>query len=244
MSSQQTTGDMMPSKTMDHVASYPIVNDTIEAAKSHPIGQKSMEIANGAYQRFIEPVEPYMRKPASMAKPYLHKVDEFAVSGLQQLDQRAPLLQEDSQTVIDTGRDYITFPIRYPLSVWQEEYNKQAGSRGENHNIFFPMFLFVVVTCFSLHVYRDVYRFAIDFLNNVVKPKAQEARKKGPDYAREARDTAQQYAQVGQEKFDEYSKKGQQKADQYSSKAEQAGKDAKGQAQQTKEDAKAKAGSK
>merc|ERR1711939_306637 len=48
---QLTNGETPSSKFLSHVTSYPMVNDGIETFKQHPVGKKSLEIADGAYQR-------------------------------------------------------------------------------------------------------------------------------------------------------------------------------------------------
>ena len=119
MSSQTTSnGEQPSSKFINHVTSYPVVNDSIETFKQNPYGKKSLEIADGAYQKFGKPVEPYLQTPYSYAKPYVSKADELADSGLGSVESRFPIVKEDTHTVVDTAKSYAFWPFSYVLSTW------------------------------------------------------------------------------------------------------------------------------
>jgi len=77
MGEPTVNGDMPHSATIDHVTKYPVVSDSISAFQSNPYGQKSIDITNFAYSRFVKPTFPYLEKPASYAKPYVARVDEL-----------------------------------------------------------------------------------------------------------------------------------------------------------------------
>ncbi|KAK4574143.1 hypothetical protein LTR86_001904 [Recurvomyces mirabilis] len=252
-------GDSTSFKTIDHVTSYPIVSDSIDAVRANPYGKKALEIGDSAVQNVLNTAGPILRKPYSVAEPYVKKADELAVSGLQQVDERIPLLKEDTQTVIDTGKSYAFFPYAYANDVYSDEYRKVSRNRNGSENLV-TLITAVISSCFRIMF--EIFYAAKDW----VLPKAKEIQKKSPDYLRQAQDTAQQYKQIGQEKVNEYTKVGQQKAeelksqaqqtadstsrqaqqtaDQAQSKAQQTADQAKHQAHQTKEDAKAKTGSK
>lgn len=113
-----TNGETGGSKTLSHVTSYPVVNDAIETFKQHPVGKKSLELADGAYQRFGKPVEGYLETPYSYAKPYVNKADELADSGLQTVDSHFPIVKEDTHTLIDTAKGYIFWPYSYVVETY------------------------------------------------------------------------------------------------------------------------------
>ena len=73
-------GDKPSSHFLNHLSSYPVVSDGIEAYKTNPYGKKSLELADNAYNRFGKPVQPYLETPYNYAKPYVAKADELADS--------------------------------------------------------------------------------------------------------------------------------------------------------------------
>jgi len=230
MSSQtMTNGDKASSKFISHVTSYPVVNDGIETFKSYPIGKKSLEIADGAYQRFGKPVEPYLETPYSYAKPYVEKADELADSGLQQVDSRFPIVREETSTIIDTGKSYILWPRDYKLCV--DEYRKTAQHKDRGDGL---LTLAMALVSTNLKITSDFFQLVADILG----PKYEESKKKGSDYVRQAEDAAEHYKQVGQDKFGEYTKYGQQKAHEYSQKGQEKTEQVKGEAENKKEQAK------
>ena len=115
---QLTNGETPSSKFLSHVTSYPMVNDGIETFKQHPVGKKSLEIADGAYQRVGKPVEPYLQQGFNYVKPYYERADEMADSGLGHVDHRFPIVKEDTHTVIDTAKSYAFWPYNYVWSTW------------------------------------------------------------------------------------------------------------------------------
>lgn len=120
-SDMATNGSQPSSKFISHVTSYPVVNDSIETFKQHPVGKQSLDIADRAYQTFGKPVEPYAQNAFSYVKPYAQKADEMAASGLGHVDQRFPIVKEDTSTVIDTAKSYAFWPYSYLTSTWQGE---------------------------------------------------------------------------------------------------------------------------
>lgn len=134
-----TNGDKASSKFIDRVTSYPVVSDGIENFKQNAYGKKSLEIADGAYQRFAKPVEPYLETPYSYAKPYVTKADELAASGLGHVDQRFPIVKEDTNTIVDTTKSYVFWPFKvandgknYVFSTWNGE-SPPSSSRHHLH---------------------------------------------------------------------------------------------------------------
>ena len=121
-----TNGEQPQSKFLNHLNSYPVVSDGVETFKSNSYGRKSLDLADSAYQRFAKPVEPYLETPYSYAKPYVAKADELADSGLGHVDQRFPIVKEDTNTIIEFGKGLVWWPFRtaaqgkeYVVSTWQ-----------------------------------------------------------------------------------------------------------------------------
>ncbi|EME42695.1 hypothetical protein DOTSEDRAFT_73495 [Dothistroma septosporum NZE10] len=229
-----TNGDKPSSQFVHHLTSYPVVNDSIKAVQKNPYGKKSIEIADGAYQRFGKPVEPYLETPYSYAKPYVQKVDEIADSGLSHVEHRFPIVKEDTHTIVDNVKSLIWWPYSYTTNTWQDEYSKTAksGNRGDGIST-----LILAYISFNLRVASDV----LHTVANNVGPKYEESKKKGADYVREAQNQAEHYKKIGQDKVDEYTKYGQQKADEAKKQGEETLDEAKKQGDETKETAKSKA---
>ena len=124
-SEPMVNGDKTSSKFLSHLNSYPVVSDGVETFKSHPVGKKSLELADNAYARFGKPVEPYFETPINYAKPYAAKADELADSGLGHVETRFPIVKEDTNTIVDKGKSVIWFPFKvandgkeYVVNTW------------------------------------------------------------------------------------------------------------------------------
>jgi len=228
---QLTNGETPSSKFLSHVTSYPMVNDGIETFKQHPVGKKSLEIADGAYQRVGKPVEPYLQQGFNYVKPYYERADEMADSGLGHVDHRFPIVKEDTHTVIDTAKSYAFWPYNYVWSTWNDEYRKTANHNNRGAGLSTSL---MAIVSTELKIASDFFQALADFLG----PKYEESKKKGADYVRNAEDKAEHYKHVGQEKLDEYTHLGQQKADEYKKAGEEKTEEFKGQAKETKEQAK------
>ena len=105
-------GDSTTSKSLSHLTSYPIVSDAVETFKSHPVGKKSIEIADGVYNKYGKQVEPYLETPYSYAKPYVTKADELADSGLGRVDATFPIVKEDTGVIVDYGKSWAYWPLQ------------------------------------------------------------------------------------------------------------------------------------
>ena len=251
------------SKFLSQVGSYPVVTDTVNTIKNNPYGAKTLELADGAYQKFGKPVEPYLETPYSYAKPYVTKADELASSGLGKVEERFPIVKEDTQTVVGTAKSYVFWPSKlvgdgrdYVLGTWNgmssvlqfysdqrltiavlDEYTKTSrhNSRGSGLQ---TSVLALVST--QLKISSDFFQLIADFLG----PKYEESKKKSADYVSQAQDTAQHYGQVGREKLDQYAHVGQQKSEEILGQAKEGKEQAKSSAREGKEQVKERAGGK
>lgn len=117
-----------------HVTKYPVVSDSISAFESNPYGQKSIDITNFAYGRFVKPFFPYLEKPASYAKPYVAKVDEIGDAILTKFDERVPIVKSETSDIKQTAIDYVHWPIKvvndqkdYLINTYSDEYKNCGG---------------------------------------------------------------------------------------------------------------------
>ncbi|KAK5102500.1 hypothetical protein LTR70_000356 [Exophiala xenobiotica] len=135
MGEPTVNGDMPHSVTIDHVTKYPVVSDSISAFQSNPYGQKSIDITNFAYSRFVKPTFPYLEKPASYAKPYVAKVDELGNTFLTKFDERVPIVKSETSEIKKTAVDYVNWPVKvavsqkdYYVNTYSDEYEKCGGN--------------------------------------------------------------------------------------------------------------------
>lgn len=119
-----------------------MVHDSCEAYKSHPYGARSLALVNASYQRFVAPLHPYLKTPYSYLSPYLSRADELGDNGLSKVDDRFPIVKEDTSKLKQTVVDYASLPLvlagrgkEYVFSTWQDEYKKTRGEDGMIKNV-------------------------------------------------------------------------------------------------------------
>jgi len=129
-----TNGETPSSKFVSHIASYPVVADTIDTYKKNPYGQKSIDIADSGYSKFAKPYLPYLSKPYSVVAPYVAKVDEIGDKGLSKVDETFPIVKEDTEKIKGTIFDYAYWPFKltfegkdYIFNTYGSEYKKCGG---------------------------------------------------------------------------------------------------------------------
>jgi len=243
-----TNGEKPSSKFISHATSYPIVHDGIEQFKQHPVGKKSLEVADGAYQKFGKPVEPYLETPYSYVKPYVTKADELADSGLNHVDARFPIVKEDTNALFDKSKSLAFWPYNYVMQTWRgkhirpavfvaiiltviaDEFEKTAKHNDRGYGISTSV---MAIVSTELKIASDFFQAVADFLG----PKYEEGKKKGADYVRQAEETTEHYKQIGQDKVNEYANAGQQKADELKSETEKKKDQAKQHAQEAQKKA-------
>jgi len=179
MSETSLTNGEKPSSSsqfLDHLTTYPLVIDSISTYKSNPYGQKSISIANTAYDRFGKPVIPYLKGPYSYVAPYVAKADSLGDQGLGKLEGTFPIVKQDTDKVKDTVLDYALLPVKlavqgkdYVFQTYGDEYQKSGGNG-------------VVTTAKAimsteLKLASDVYQFVSKYLG----PKKEAAKKKGSE---------------------------------------------------------------
>ncbi|KAI0484149.1 hypothetical protein GGR56DRAFT_11176 [Xylariaceae sp. FL0804] len=131
----QVNGEVRPSSaTLSHITDYPVVHDGITYFKKNPLGQKSIELGDSAYQTFAKPVMPYFAKPYQYVSPYVEKADMIGDDALSKIDERLPVLKKSSDELWTDGKSIIFFPLRKSMetkdhffTVYNSEYKKCGG---------------------------------------------------------------------------------------------------------------------
>jgi len=218
-----TNGTHSPtnSKFLSHLHSYPVVSDTVSTLKDHPYGKKSLEIADGVYNKYGKAVEPYLEKPYGYAKPYVAKADELADSGLSQVDSRFPIVKEETGNLVEKGKSVVWWPLSvavqgkdYVIGTWNDEYNKTATHKSRGAGLTTSV-LAIIST--ELKIASDFFQIVADFLG----PKYEESKDKASAYAQDAKETAQQYRDVAADKVNQLAANGEQTIDEARGKAEE-----------------------
>lgn len=134
MGEPTVNGDLPHSAFIEHVTKYPVVSDSIGAFKSNPYGQKSIDLTNATYAKFVKPTFPYLEKPASLARPYVAKADEIGDSLLTKFDEKVPIVKSETAEIKSTILDYVRWPVKlaneqkdYVINTYTGEYKKCGG---------------------------------------------------------------------------------------------------------------------
>ncbi|KAH9907734.1 hypothetical protein F4778DRAFT_777114 [Xylariomycetidae sp. FL2044] len=152
------------SKTISHITSYPVVNDTFAYIKKNPYGQKSIELGDTAYQTFAKPVTPYLSRPYEYISPYVKKADLIGDSALSKVDERLPALQKPSDELWTDGKNLFFFPLRKGLEAKDhvfEVYNSELKKVGGDNAVAYGKALVstgLVVTSETLTWVGDLLR--------------------------------------------------------------------------------------
>ena len=205
---------------VQHLKSYPVVNDGVETFMNNPYGAKSIDIADAAYTKLGKPVMPYLRTPYSYAAPYVAKADSLADKGLEQVDTRFPIVREDTVTIKDIVVNYAFLPLRvadegrtYVLNTWEDQYNKVA-SRNNRGNSLSTSFLAIIST--QLKIAADSVNLVADWFG----PKTEEAKQRSDSLFSSLYNKAASYGEQAKKKTNEagdkaetYAEKAQEKSE-------------------------------
>jgi len=208
------------------------VSDSIDAVKSHPYGAKAFETAEGAYNQFGQPIAGYLKGPYAYVKPYAEKADSLGDMGLDKLDETFPIIKEDTQTLVDMAKGYVTYPFEmagkgrdYLYSTWSDTYNETASRNDRGDGLFTLAFAGVGTV---LNIQKDMLNAVSDYLGpkkDAAKEKTQEltdgAKEKKDSLADGAKKKKDGYAQEAKKVLDTYTKKAQSTADDASAKAQE-----------------------
>jgi len=148
-----------------HLQGYPVVNDAVNTYKTNPYGARSLDLANVVYVKIGGPLLPYLRTPYSIVAPYLSKADTLADSGLTKVDERFPVVKEETSTITDTVKGYAFYPVtvagqgkEYLYSTYDDEYKKTGNDKSLVHTA-------KALLSTELRLVFEAYGYAISFLS-------------------------------------------------------------------------------
>ena len=221
-----TNGDSSPktsAKFLSHLQSYPVVSDSVTTFQNHPYGKKSLEIADGVYTKYGKAVEPYLEKPYGYAKPYVAKADELADTGLSRVDERFPIVKEETGSLVEKGKGVVWWPFSvagqgrdYVMNTWNGESGRlsyhlrrsRIGSltfcclldeytKTASHKSRGPGLTtsLMAIVSTELKIASDFFQAVADFLG----PKYEESKTKAHQYSADAKATVDGYVQEGKE---------------------------------------------
>ncbi|KAL2222738.1 putative pathogenesis associated protein Cap20 [Thermoascus aurantiacus ATCC 26904] len=135
MGEPAVNGEKVHSQFLTHLASYPVISESIATFKNTKYGAKSLDYADQSYSRFAKPVLPYLSKPYGYLAPYIAKVDALGDSGLSKVELAFPIVKEDTETIKGTIRDRAYLPLRlagdvkkHVFELYDSEYAKCGGN--------------------------------------------------------------------------------------------------------------------
>jgi len=165
-----TNGDKPYSQFISHLASYPVISDSITTYKSNAYGAKSISFFNSAYStaysNFYAPFSPYLQTPYSIVAPYLQKADSLGDSGLSSLESRFPIVKEPTASIQEKVVGVAGLPIQYAMDgkayvfqTYGDEYEKSTGNRILKNA--------KAIVGTELRVTADVVKSIADFVNKL-----------------------------------------------------------------------------
>ncbi|KAL8957661.1 MAG: hypothetical protein Q9193_005128 [Seirophora villosa] len=176
-------GDKPSSQFIAHVTSYPAVADSLDAIENNPYGKKGIELATEGYNKVVAPVVPYAQRPYGYVAPYVQKADELADGGLTRVDNKFPIVKQDTEKIKGTILDLAFMPLRmasdgkdYLLSTYSNEYKKCGG------NGYLAGGKAFITT--GLVVTSDSLSWLADYLN--------QKKEQGKEFAKEKKDAAKE----------------------------------------------------
>ncbi|KAK0704806.1 hypothetical protein B0H67DRAFT_674198 [Lasiosphaeris hirsuta] len=129
MSSVQVNGDVPHSAVLDHIFTYPVVNDSVKAFKSNHYGQKSLELTDSTYRTFVAPVLELLSKPYQYIAPYVKKADDLGDKTLTKLDEKFPIVKKPTNEVFNDAKTIVCFPLRVGQTGKEHVFNTYESER-------------------------------------------------------------------------------------------------------------------
>ncbi|KAF2176032.1 hypothetical protein K469DRAFT_38742 [Zopfia rhizophila CBS 207.26] len=130
-------GEKPYSKVLSHLQSYPVVHDSLEVYKTNPYGAKSLSVFNLLDQKFLSPLNLYVQIPCSYLSPYLTHADELGDTGVSKVDNKFPVVKEETNKLKEIVQSNAFFPLRlagqgkeYTLRTFNDKYSKTKGGEG------------------------------------------------------------------------------------------------------------------
>ncbi|KAA8644795.1 hypothetical protein EYZ11_005156 [Aspergillus tanneri] len=134
MGDNPVNGEIPRSYFIHHLASYPVVSDSITVLKSNKYGAKSLQYADEGYNRLAKPFLPYLSKPYGFVAPYIARMDTLGDQGLTKIDSRFPIIKQDTEELKVMIHDGAYYPVRFAGEVkghvfdtYGSEYSKCGG---------------------------------------------------------------------------------------------------------------------
>jgi hypothetical protein len=111
-----------------------VVSDSITTFKNNKYGATSLKYADQSYERIAKPFLPYLSTPYAYVAPYLAKADSLGDQGLAKVDEKFPIVKEDTEKIKTTIVDTAYFPLRladgtrkHVFDTYGSEYKKCGG---------------------------------------------------------------------------------------------------------------------
>ena len=121
--------------SLQHLTSYPVVSDSISTLKATTAGQKVHSIADNTYKSIAPHIIPYAQGPYGYVAPYVAKADSVAADGLTKVDQKFPIVKEDTQSIKNSVMDLAFLPLKmvglskdYVYKTYSNEYDMCGGN--------------------------------------------------------------------------------------------------------------------
>lgn len=134
MGEPMVNGEKPHSQFISHLTSYPLVSDSITTFKNNKYGASSLKYADQSYERLAKPLIPYLSTPYAYVAPYVAKADSLGDQGLSKVDERFPIVKEDTEKIKNTLVDTAYFPLRlagearkHVFDTYGSEYKKCGG---------------------------------------------------------------------------------------------------------------------
>lgn len=196
-----------------HITGYPVVSDSIDAFKSNPYGQKSIEITDTAYANLVKPTFPYLKTPASYVKPYAAKADELGDSLLSKFDEKLPIVKKETSEIKKDVIDLAQWPFKladeqkdYVLKTYSSEYKKCGGDGVVAGTKALVSSSFIITSdwfAFFASLLQRKTNEAKDAFNNadkVVAEKIQQARETATEGSQQVKEKGEEAKQTAEEK--------------------------------------------
>lgn len=138
MSAPQVNGETPYSVFFSHLFSYPVIADSYETIKSHPLSQKPISLATKSYATLFPYVEyPYTQLSSRLfpyLAPYLTRADQLGDSALSAVDSRFPKIKKPTSELYDETKELVTLPLvkgkegkEHVIKTWESECKKVGG---------------------------------------------------------------------------------------------------------------------
>jgi hypothetical protein len=116
------------------LTTFPVVHDTITTLKQNHLGQKSLSLADQAYNKLAKPILPYLAKPYQYVSPYVTKVDSLGDQTLSKVEKTFPIVKKPTGELYENATGLALLPLRkgmetkdYVMKTYKSECKKVGG---------------------------------------------------------------------------------------------------------------------